>query len=152
MPSHRAPRALFFFLPSLNTKASPQYKEASAEERDALWDTKQKKLTPLDRASPLHVNRVLMSSLMAYNSNTIQRTPLTLQLIYKDLFKRTPSVGPCRFSVDCNYTLYKTDTSLRRTTDTFQTINGQLRSALCSGKPPQTRKVGALHDTKLQNV
>ena len=84
---------------------------------------------------------------MAYNSNTIQRTPLTLQLIYKDLFKRTPSVGPCRFSVDCNYTLYKTDTSLRRTTDTVQTINGQLRSALCSGKPPRTRKVGALHDT-----
>ena len=32
-PSHRAPRALFFFLPSLNTKASPPYKEASAEER-----------------------------------------------------------------------------------------------------------------------
>ena len=30
-----------------------------------------------------------MSSLMAYNSNTIQRTPLTLQLIYKDLLKRT---------------------------------------------------------------
>ena len=29
----RAPRALFFFLPSLNTKASPTYKEASAEER-----------------------------------------------------------------------------------------------------------------------
>ena len=40
---------------------------------------------------------------------------------------------------DCDYTLYKTD-------------NGQLRSALCSGKPPQTRKVGALHDTKLQNI
>ena len=34
----------------------------------------------------------------------------------------------------------------------FQTINGQLRRALCSGKPPLTRKVGALHDTKLQNV
>ena len=34
----------------------------------------------------------------------------------------------------------------------FQTINGQLRCALCSGKPPLTRKVGALHDTKLQNV
>ena len=25
----------------------------------ALWDTKQKKPTPLDRGSPLHVNRVL---------------------------------------------------------------------------------------------
>ena len=24
----------------------------------ALWDTKQKKLTPLDRGPPLHVNRV----------------------------------------------------------------------------------------------
>ena len=34
----------------------------------------------------------------------------------------------------------------------FQTINGQLRCALCSGKPPLTRKVGSLHDTKLQNV
>ena len=46
---------------------------------------------------------------------------------------------------DCNYALYKTDTSLRRTTDTFQTINGQVRSALRSGKPPQIGKVGALH-------
>ena len=46
---------------------------------------------------------------------------------------------------DCNYALYKTDTSLRWTTDTFQTINGQLRSALRSGKPPQIGKVGALH-------
>ena len=53
---------------------------------------------------------------------------------------------------DCNYALCKTDTSLIRTTDTFQTIIVQLRSALCSGKPSQTRKVGALHDTKLQNV
>ena len=36
-PSHRAPRALFFFLPSLPTTQKPihntQYKEASAEER-----------------------------------------------------------------------------------------------------------------------
>ena len=36
-PFHRAPRALFFFLPSLpTTKASPQYKEASAEERGCV--------------------------------------------------------------------------------------------------------------------
>ena len=33
----------------------------------------------------------------------------------------------------CNYTLYKTDTSLRPTTNNFETVtNGQLESALCS--------------------
>ena len=37
-------------------------------------------------------------------------------------------------SFHCNYTLYKMDTSLRRTTDTFETVNGQLGSALCSEK------------------
>ena len=42
-PSHRAPRALFFFLPSLPTtqRASPQHKEASAEERAAVFYEKQ---------------------------------------------------------------------------------------------------------------
>ena len=37
-------------------------------------------------------------------------------------------------SFDCNYALYKTETSQRRTTDTLATINGQLRSALGSEK------------------
>ena len=37
-------------------------------------------------------------------------------------------------SIYCNYTLYKTSTSLRRTTDNFETVNGQLGSALCSDK------------------
>ena len=39
---------------------------------------------------------------------------------------------------DCNYALCKTETSQRRTTDTFETINGQLRSALGSGKYRKT--------------
>ena len=30
---------------------------------------------------------------------------------------------------DCNYALYKTKTSQRRTTDTFETINGQRNAA-----------------------
>ena len=37
-------------------------------------------------------------------------------------------------SFDFNYALYKTESSQRRTTDTFETINGQLRSALGSEK------------------
>ena len=48
---------------------------------------------------------------------------------------RTPGVGPCRFSVIYrNYTLCKTYTSLRRTTDIFETVNRQLEGALCSKK------------------
>ena len=38
------------------------------------------------------------------------------------------------FTVQCNYTLYKTGTSLRQTTDTLETINRNLRSELCSEK------------------
>ena len=41
-------------------------------------------------------------------------------------------------SFDYNYALYKTETSQRRTTDTFETINGQLRSALGSEKYRKT--------------
>ena len=41
-------------------------------------------------------------------------------------------------SFDYNYALYKTETSQRRTTDTFETINGQLRSALDSEKYRKT--------------
>ena len=41
-------------------------------------------------------------------------------------------------SFDCNYALYKTETSQRRTTDTFETINGQLRNALGSEKYRKT--------------
>ena len=64
-------------------------------------------------------------------------------------------------SFDCNYALYKTETSQRRTTDTFETINGQLRSALGSEKYRKTEmqvhcmtiqiaiRVGKLH-TQIQ--
>ena len=49
--------------------------------------------------------------------------------------RRTPGVGPCHFSVIfCNYTLYKTDTFLTQTMDTFEAVNRPLRSALCSEK------------------
>ena len=41
-------------------------------------------------------------------------------------------------SFDSNYALYKTETSQRRTTDTFETINGQLRNALGSEKYRKT--------------
>ena len=34
----------------------------------------------------------------------------------------------------CNYTPYKMDTSLRCTTDTFETVNGHFWSALCNKK------------------
>ena len=41
-------------------------------------------------------------------------------------------------SFDYNYALYETGTSQRRSTDTFETINGQLRSALGSEKYRKT--------------
>ena len=41
-------------------------------------------------------------------------------------------------SFDYNYALYKTETSQRWTTNTFETINGQLRSALGSEKYRKT--------------
>jgi len=41
-------------------------------------------------------------------------------------------------SFDCNYALYKTETSQRRTTDTFKTVNGPVRSALGSEKYRKT--------------
>ena len=49
-------------------------------------------------------------------------------------------VGPSVFvqSCDCDYALYKTETSQRWTTDSFETINGQLRSALGSEKYRET--------------
>ena len=48
-------------------------------------------------------------------------------------------VGPCHFSVVyCNYALYKKDTSLRRTTETLETVNGHLRSEFCSEKQFKT--------------
>ena len=40
------------------------------------------------------------------------------------------------------------DTSLRQATDTFETVNGQLGSCLCSKKHLKTN-VGAPHDSKL---
>ena len=56
-------------------------------------------------------------------------------LLMDTSIRRTPGVGPCVFqSFYCNYTLYETGTSLGRTTYTFETVNGQLGSALCSEK------------------
>ena len=37
-------------------------------------------------------------------------------------------------SFDFNYALYKAETSLRRTRDTFKTVNGPLRNALGNEK------------------
>ena len=45
-----------------------------------------------------------------------------------------------------------TDTSLRLTTDSFETINGQLELQICCEKYLKTENAGALHDSKLQNV
>ena len=78
----------------------------------------------------------MYNQLSLLTDTSVRWTPIVLVPAFFQLF-------------DCNYTLYETDTSLRWTTDTFETINGQLRSALCSGKPPQTRKVGALYDTNI---
>ena len=50
----------------------------------------------------------------------------------------------------CNCTLYKTALSLRRIRDNFETVNGHLRSALCSEKYLKNESLGALHDIKLQ--
>ena len=41
-------------------------------------------------------------------------------------------------SFDFNFALYKAETSLRRPTDTFKTVNGPLRSALGSEKYRKT--------------
>ena len=41
-------------------------------------------------------------------------------------------------SFDFNYALYKKETSQRRTTNTFETINGQLKNALGSEKYHKT--------------
>ena len=60
---------------------------------------------------------------------------LLLLLLLLSLSSSSHGVGPCHFSVVyCNYTLYKKDTSLRRTTETSETVNGHLRSEFCSEK------------------
>ena len=41
-------------------------------------------------------------------------------------------------SFDLNYALYEAETSLRRTTDNFKTVNGPLRSALGNEKYRKT--------------
>ena len=41
-------------------------------------------------------------------------------------------------SFDLNYALYEAETSLRRTTDNFKTVNGPLRSALGNEKYRRT--------------
>ena len=56
--------------------------------------------------------------------------------------RRTPGVGPSCF-------FYKMDTSLRQASNTFETVNGQLGSCLCSKKYLETN-VSAPHDSKLQ--
>ena len=62
-------------------------------------------------------------------------------LLYKQLFKSdNPLVlAPVIVqSFDLNYALYKAETSLRRTTGTFKTVNGPLRSALGNEKYRRT--------------
>ena len=50
-----------------------------------------------------------------------------LSLVNSLLTDTSPGVGPCRFSLS-HFTV------TRRTTDTFETINGQFGGALCSEK------------------
>ena len=62
-------------------------------------------------------------------------------LLYKQLFKSDNSLvlAPVIVqSFDFNNALYKAETSLRRTTDTFKTVNGPLRSALGNEKYRRT--------------
>ena len=80
--------------------------------------------------------RVLTMSRSQWGIGTTKKSTVN-SLLTDTCLTRTPGVGPCRFLV--NYTLHKTDTSLRRTTDNGQfwngqTVNGHLRSALCSEK------------------
>ena len=59
----------------------------------------------------------------------------------KHLFKTDNSlvVAPVIVhSFDCNYALYRTETSQGRTTDTFETITGQLENSLGSEKYRKT--------------
>ena len=59
----------------------------------------------------------------------------------KHLFKTDNSlvVAPVIVhSFDCNYALYRTETSQGRTTDTFETITGQLKNSLGSEKYRKT--------------
>ena len=69
----------------------------------------------------------LLYSQLSLNKHLFRRTTLDLVL--------TPVIVQ---SFDYNYALYKTETPQRRTTDTFETINGQLRSALGSEKCRKT--------------
>ena len=50
---------------------------------------------------------------------TTKKSPVN-SVLTDTCLRRTPGVGPCRFLV--NYTLHETDTSLRRTTDTSETV------------------------------
>ena len=52
-------------------------------------------------------------------------------------------------SFDSTTLSVKAKTSLRRTTDTFETVNDRLRSALGSEKIPQNGNGGALLDDRL---
>ena len=58
-------------------------------------------------------------------------------------------------SFHCNYTFYKMDTSLRRTTDTFETPSTDNWEVLYVVKNTSQRTFGnvrTLHESKLRNV
>ena len=77
---------------------------------------------------------------IVFFSNGFEINLLYSQLSLNKHFTDNPQLlAPVIFqSFDCNYALYKTETSQRRTTDTFETINGQLRNALVSEKYRKT--------------
>ena len=74
------------------------------------------------------------------DTSSIRRTPL---------LDRHLVLVPAVFqSFYCNFTLYKTDISPRRTTDTSETFNGQFML----WKILQNENIGALNESKVQNV
>ena len=64
---------------------------------------------------------------------------------------RTPCVGPGRYYyyIYCNYTPYKTDTSLRRTTDTLKPSTDTCEVVFLV-KNTSKRNVSAENDSKLR--
>ena len=94
--------------------------------------------------------RVLSMSRSQWGSGTTKKSTVN-SLLTDTCLTRTPGVGPCRFLV--NYTLHKTDTSLRRTTTVLKRSNRQWTHEKCfmQWKIRQKRNVHALHDSKLQD-
>ena len=77
-----------------------------------------------DKSCVISYSKIVIKiySHLSLNEGVVVLVPVVLQSFY------------------CNYTLCKTYTFLRRTMDTFETVNGQLGGVLCSEKHLKTVK------------